>query len=84
MHVQRARGKEIGLCFRVMYMGKEHMERKEGCVSGSCTCTCEKSIWKGERVVFPVSVHVSSLGRYVFGSEISYNKPPPRLPGLGC
>ncbi len=26
----------------------------------------------------------SSLGRYVFGSEISYNKPPPRLPGLGC
>ncbi len=25
----------------------------------------------------------SSLGRYVFGSEISYNKPPPRLPGLG-
>ncbi len=27
---------------------------------------------------------VSSLGRYVFGSEISYNKPPPRLPGLGC
>ncbi len=28
--------------------------------------------------------HVSSLGRYVFGSEISYNKPPPRLPGLGC
>ncbi len=26
----------------------------------------------------------SSLGRYVFGSEISYNKAPPRLPGLGC
>jgi hypothetical protein len=26
--------------------------------------------------------HGSSLGRYVFGSEISYNKPPPRLPGL--
>ncbi len=26
----------------------------------------------------------SSLGRYVFGSEISYNKPPPRLTGLGC
>ncbi len=25
---------------------------------------------------------ISSLGRYVFGSEISYNKPPPRLPGL--
>jgi hypothetical protein len=35
----------------------------------------------------PVQVHgkeISSLGRYVFGSEISYNKPPPRLPGLGC
>jgi hypothetical protein len=26
----------------------------------------------------------SSLGRYVFGSEILYNKAPPRLPGLGC
>jgi hypothetical protein len=30
------------------------------------------------------SIFVSSLGRYVFGSEISYNKAPPRLPGLGC
>jgi hypothetical protein len=27
---------------------------------------------------------ISSLGRYVFGSELSYNKAPPRLPGLGC
>ncbi len=26
----------------------------------------------------------SSLGRYVFGSVLSYNKAPPRLPGLGC
>jgi hypothetical protein len=24
----------------------------------------------------------SSLGRYVFGSVLSYNKAPPRLPGL--
>jgi hypothetical protein len=31
-----------------------------------------------------LSTNGSSLGRYVFGSEISYNKPPPRLPGLGC
>ncbi len=31
-----------------------------------------------------LSRQASSLGRYVFGSEISYNKPPPRLPGLGC
>jgi hypothetical protein len=30
------------------------------------------------------NVSISSLGRYVFGSEISYNKAPPRLPGLGC
>ncbi len=30
------------------------------------------------------AIDVSSLGRYVFGSEISYNKPPPRLPGLAC
>ncbi len=29
-------------------------------------------------------INRSSLGRYVFGSEISYNKAPPRLPGLGC
>ncbi len=29
-------------------------------------------------------IDTSSLGRYVFGSEISYNKAPPRLPGLGC
>ncbi len=27
---------------------------------------------------------ISSLGRYVFGSEISYNKAPPPLPGLAC
>jgi hypothetical protein len=25
---------------------------------------------------------ISSLGRYVFGSVLSYNKAPPRLPGL--
>jgi hypothetical protein len=31
-----------------------------------------------------VTILMSSLGRYVFGSEISYNKAPPRLPGLGC
>ncbi len=30
------------------------------------------------------TIPTSSLGRYVFGSEISYNKAPPRLPGLGC
>ncbi len=36
-------------------------------------------------LIFPdVSTSASSLGRYVFGSEISYNKAPPRLPGLGC
>ena len=27
---------------------------------------------------------ISSLGRYVFGSVLSYNKAPPRLPGLAC
>jgi hypothetical protein len=31
-----------------------------------------------------ISISDSSLGRYVFGSEISYNKAPPRLPGLAC
>ncbi len=34
--------------------------------------------------VFLQRRYLSSLGRYVFGSEISYNKAPPRLPGLGC
>ncbi len=38
---------------------------------------------KGAAFVFVLSKG-SSLGRYVFGSEISYNKAPPRLPGLGC
>jgi hypothetical protein len=33
---------------------------------------------------FTYFTYKSSLGRYVFGSEISYNKAPPRLPGLGC
>jgi hypothetical protein len=39
-----------------------------------------------ERLFFTRVNHIiaSSLGRYVFGSEISYNKLPPRLPGLGC
>ncbi len=36
------------------------------------------------RVILFAQAPVSSLGRYVFGSEISYNKAPPRLPGLGC
>jgi hypothetical protein len=39
----------------------------------------------GERAkTWPLVISGSSLGRYVFGSEISYNKAPPRLPGLGC
>jgi hypothetical protein len=42
----------------------------------------------GVEVIEPITVkpvwYTSSLGRYVFGSEISYNKAPPRLPGLGC
>jgi hypothetical protein len=32
------------------------VERKEGCVSGSCTC--EKGTQKEKRVVFPVHVNV--------------------------
>ena len=39
--------------------------------------------WRGQDTGSHLGV-VSSLGRYVFGSEISYNKAPPRLPGLGC
>jgi hypothetical protein len=73
--VKRALEVMRGLCFRFMYMRKEHVwkeervvfpvhvhvkrarvDRREGCVSGSCTC--EKGTWKEERVVFPVHVHV--------------------------
>ncbi len=31
------------------------MERREGCISGSCTG--EKGTWKEKRVVIPVHVH---------------------------
>ena len=44
--------------------------------------TQDRSYTRPTRVY--INNHVSSLGRYVFGSEISYNKAPPRLPGLGC
>ena len=43
----------------------------------------EKNLFKN-RLSIRVRNFASSLGRYVFGSEISYNKAPPRLPGLGC
>jgi hypothetical protein len=46
------------------------------------TILCVKVLPEFEAFVF--SSVSSSLGRYVFGSEISYNKAPPRLPGLGC
>ncbi len=39
---------------------------------------------RDELAATTIRVMASSLGRYVFGSEISYNKAPPRLPGLGC
>ncbi len=39
---------------------------------------------EGEEAREEPTSKISSLGRYVFGSEISYNKAPPRLPGLGC
>jgi hypothetical protein len=41
-------------------------------------------IQQEESVYSSCIANTSSLGRYVFGSEISYNKAPPRLPGLGC
>ncbi len=43
-------------------------------------------LWRVQSWVWstPSDTPDSSLGRYVFGSEISYNKAPPRLPGLGC
>ncbi len=44
---------------------------------------CVKAAESGPGVVGS-GLGSSSLGRYVFGSEISYNKAPPRLPGLGC
>ncbi len=47
-------------------------------------CVRSRSERRDARVLQPDVIIGSSLGRYVFGSEISYNKPPPRLPGLGC
>jgi hypothetical protein len=53
---------------------KEREKKSVGCVS--------KNIKSGENLLKrPIE---SSLGRYVFGSEISYNKAPPPLPGLAC
>jgi hypothetical protein len=52
--------------------------------SGECSCTVYFAV-ECSCTVSPAGERgCSSLGRYVFGSEISYNKPPPRLPGLGC
>jgi len=55
--------------------------RKDERVQGPSVSVAER------RIQSPKLIHRmqrSSLGRYVFGSEISYNKAPPRLPGLGC
>ena len=43
----------------------------------------KKKFKEGNQIHNPISISGpgSSLGRYVFGSEISYNKPPP--PCLG-
>ncbi len=41
-------------------------------------------VFQVHKFLFPwfiLSLKVSSLGRYVFGSEISYNKPPPACLG---
>jgi hypothetical protein len=49
--------------------------------------SAQNSVLCGQHSIFKkirFRLYVSSLGRYVFGSEISYNKAPPRLPGLGC
>jgi hypothetical protein len=47
-----------------------------------CTIYIRKDLFNNFSEI--MSTYCSSLGRYVFGSEISYNKAPPRLPGLGC
>ncbi len=56
---------------------------KEGLLNDSLDYECLLEFEaKSERL--EILCNGSSLGRYVFGSEISYNKAPPRLPGLGC
>ncbi len=45
-------------------------------VTNLCTCFCE-----GRSKTSALVDGTSSLGRYVFGSEISYNKPPPACLG---
>ncbi len=47
-------------------------------------CSNEGGPGPGHNMKEDPGTSTSSLGRYVFGSEISYNKAPPRLPGLGC
>ncbi len=55
--------------------------RGQGCPAQ--IATVEETMEAYLRVASP-DIPASSLGRYVFGSEISYNKAPPRLPGLAC
>ncbi len=50
----------------------------------SAPCIVHMCAWYPALRHAPCTCVHSSLGRYVFGSEISYNKAPPRLPGLGC
>ncbi len=61
------------------YIGKFRVEQLQSHIMRKGFLKCEEM---GK--YFPIYEEASSLGRYVFGSEISYNKAPPRLPGLGC
>ena len=73
--------------YRPKLLGQEpKMRPKSGRSSnGQRTCSKRRKTSPEHAVALQeVDGTQSSLGRYVFGSEISYNKAPPRLPGLGC
>ncbi len=68
-------------------MKKSKRNENEAKKSGKKRKKAKKSEKKCEKMrkitkKTPLPTPSSSLGRYVFGSEISYNKAPPRLPGL--
>ncbi len=77
LHDLRMTGVTLDFPFSTFLSGWKTVTRKQGQQENICTNYRQKYL-KADRH------DISSLGRYVFGSEISYNKAPPRLPGLGC
>ncbi len=80
---------ERGICIRTKVMricNTDCKKRLEIFPSSAGMLLTKLSLTGNNLVIWLVTTRwgrkISSLGRYVFGSEISYNKAPPRLPGL--